>query len=348
MKSSTFTFTASHLLYGRLRPYLNKVLLPDFSGHCSSEVFPIKADKGLDKRYLFHWISSPSIVYEINKTCTGARMPRANMKEIMGFEIPLPPLPEQKRIVSILDEAFAAIERAKENAEKNLANARELFESYLNRIFTQKGKGWEEATVGEICTKVEYGTSSKSQRSGKYPVLRMGNIQNRELDWSDLVFTDNEEDFQKHSLRDKDVLFNRTNSAEHVGKTCIYRGDRPALFAGYLIRLHYNRKIVDGEYLNYFLNSDGAREHGKSVMSQSVNQANINGTKLKAYRFPLAPIEHQRKIVSLFNTLRSETENLESIYQQKLANLDELKQSLLQKAFTGQLTAKQLENEVAV
>jgi len=237
-----------------------------------------------------------------------------------------------------LDEAFSAIAKAKENAEKNLANARELFESYLNRVFTQQGPGVQVTTIVEICEKVEYGTATKSQPTGKVPVLRMGNMQNREVDWGmGLVYTDDAEEIAKYELQPNDVLFNRTNSAEHVGKTCIYRGDRPAIFAGYLIRIRYHRDRVDGEYLNYYLNSDEARDHGKTVMSKSVNQANINGTKLKAYRFPLAPIEQQREIVSRFNELRAEAERLETIYTQKLANLDELKQSLLQKAFTGQL-----------
>lgn len=115
VKSLTFHFTSEHILYGRLRPYLNKVLLPTFEGHCSTEIFPIRTKQGLDRRFLFHWLLSDETVKKIDATSTGARMPRANMNAFLEFQIPLPPLPEQKRIVAILDEAFAGIAPRKGN-----------------------------------------------------------------------------------------------------------------------------------------------------------------------------------------------------------------------------------------
>ena len=106
VKSSTFKFTPEHILYGRLRPYLNKVLAPEFEGHCSTEIFPIKTSEYLDRNFLLYWFLMESTVKLINATCTGARMPRANMNVVFEFEFPTPPLAEQKRIVAILDEAF--------------------------------------------------------------------------------------------------------------------------------------------------------------------------------------------------------------------------------------------------
>lgn len=321
------------------------VIPNDFGPANCANVILTRPGPKLDSRFLLHYIRSPQAQRHLLNQRVGAAQKVVNTKVVKAWPIPLPPLPEQKRIVAILDEAFGAIAKAKENAERNLANAKELFDSYLNRVFTEKGEGWEETTVGEICSAVEYGTSSKSQPTGDVPVLRMGNIQNREIDWSDLVYANNSEEIEKYSLREGDVLFNRTNSAEHVGKTCVYRGDRPAIFAGYLIRIHYERVRVDGEYLNYYLNSDEARVYGKTVMSRSVNQANINGTKLKGYRFPLAPLGEQRSIVARFNALQNETSSVETLYEKKITALAELKQSILQKAFTGQLTAKSPELE---
>ena len=149
VKSTTFYFSNKHLLYGRLRPYLNKVLVPSFEGHCSTEIFPIKVNGTIDRQFLARWLMQDIVVDRINSTCTGTRMPRANMKEVLNFQIPIPPLPEQKRIVKILDKAFQAIDKAKENAEKNLQNAKELFESYLNGIFANPGKDWEEKRLGD-------------------------------------------------------------------------------------------------------------------------------------------------------------------------------------------------------
>ncbi len=147
VKSSTFKFTQDHLLYGRLRPYLNKVMLPDFEGHCSTEIFPLKPRPGLSREFLQYWFLMGATVEQIDATSTGARMPRANMNAVLDFAFPLPPLPEQHRIVGILDEAFDSIATAKANAEKNLLNARALFESHLNAVFSQRGDGWEDKTL---------------------------------------------------------------------------------------------------------------------------------------------------------------------------------------------------------
>ena len=132
-------------------------------------------------------------------------------------------------------------------------------------------------------------------------------------------------------------MFNRTNSPELVGKTAIYKGEIPAIFAGYLIRIHRKGNLLDADYLNYFLNSEMAFSYGKSVVISSVNQANINGTKLKGYPIPLPPIIEQQSIVQKLDALSAETKKLETIYQQKLNDLEELKMSVLQKAFNGEL-----------
>ena len=255
-----------------------------------------------------------------------------------NFSVSFPTsIPEQQRIVAILDEAFTAIGTAKENAEKNLQNARELFESYLQSVFANPGDGWEEKKLGELCENVEYGTSAKSQKTGKIPVLRMGNIQDSRLDWNDLVYTSDDEEIQKYTLKNNDILFNRTNSEELVGKTAIYKGERPAIFAGYLIRININKDLIDPDFLNICLNSKKLREYGFSVMTSSVNQANISGSKLKEYPVILPSLPEQRAIIAKLDALSAETKKLEAIYRQKLADLDELKKSILQKAFSGDL-----------
>src|SRR5690606_16697117 len=138
-------------------------------------------------------------------------------------------------------------------------------------------------------------------------------------------------------LKHNDVLFNRTNSPELVGKTAIYKSEMPAIFAGYLIRIHRKEELLDADYLNYYLNSKMAFEYGKTVVISSVNQANINGTKLKNYPIPLPSLKEQQTIVRQLDALRAETQKLEAVYQKKIADLEELKKSILQKAFKGEL-----------
>jgi type I restriction enzyme S subunit len=254
---------------------------------------------------------------------------------VTGQRIRIPPLAEQRRIVGILDEAFAGIATAKANAEKNLQKARALFESHLHAIL--RTKKWHWKTLGELCDGVEYGSSAKSKTEGRVPVLRMGNIQNGRLDWKDLAYSDDESEIAKYLLKHNDVLFNRTNSPELVGKTAIYKSERPAIFAGYLIRIKRKEGLLDGDFLNYFLNSQIALDYGKTVVISSVNQANINGAKLKGYPIPAPSVSEQRDIVKQLDDLQEETQRLESINQRKLSALDELKKSLLHQAFSGQL-----------
>lgn len=308
----------------------------DFSFSNFTSVIRIKNNNELDFNFLHKLLVHEYIsgaTEKMQSHSTGIR----NLKfdEYKGIEIPLPPLPEQKRIVAILDKAFTAIARAKANAEQNLKNAKELFEVVLDSILYNKKLKIEQ--LGNICEKVEYGTSLKSKSEGKLPVLRMGNIKNGSFVWDNLVYSDNEEDNKKYLLKHNDVLFNRTNSPELVGKTAIYKSEQPAIFPGYLIRIHRKENLLDPDYLNYYLNSRMAFDYGKTVVISSVNQANINGTKLKTYPIPLPSLKEQQTIVRQLDDLRTETKKLEAVYQKKIGDLEELKKSILQKAFSGGL-----------
>ena len=190
-------------------------------------------------------------------------------------------------------------------------------------------KGWVWCMLEDIAYDLMYGTSEKSSRLGKVPVLRMGNI-NREggLDWKDLVYSNNEEDIEKFKLLHNDLLFNRTNSSEWVGKTAIYKGERPAIYAGYIIRLR--TIFVNADYINFVMNSQYHRNWCNDVKTDAVNQSNINAQKLSIFRVPLPPIEEQKRIVkeikrwlSLIKVIKNGKENLqESIKQIKSKVLD--------------------------
>ncbi|MFT5256358.1 MAG: type I restriction enzyme S subunit [Candidatus Paceibacteria bacterium] len=292
-------------------------------------------DNQVVSKYLFYNLVSEAYKKYISELTDGIGINNLKSIDLKSFEIPLPPLPQQKQIVALLDKAFAAIDTAKANAEQNLQNAKELFESYFRKALSNKN--WLTVKLGEACEKVEYGSSTKSSREGLLPVLRMGNIQNRRLVWNDLKYSNNKEDNDKYLLKYNDVLFNRTNSPEWVGKTAIYKGEMPAIFAGYLIRIIRKEDLLDADYLNYYLNSQIAKDYGDTVVISSVNQANINGTKLKSYPIPLPDIETQKQIVQKLDSLSIECEKLEAIYTQKIADLEEMKKSVLQKAFSGQL-----------
>ena len=198
--------------------------------------------------------------------------------------------------------------------------------------------------LGMLTLNVEYGTSAKSKKEGKVPVLRMGNIQNNCFVWNDLVYTDNKDEINKYLLKKGDVLFNRTNSPELVGKTAIYNGEKTAIFAGYLIRINQIHRLVNSNYLNYFLNSYTAKVHGNTVKTDGVNQSNINGEKLKNYPFPYFSLLEQNQIVCEIETRLSICDKLEATITEALQKSEALRQSILKNAFEGELlNEKELE-----
>ena len=208
-------------------------------------------------------------------------------------------------------------------------------------------ESWVWEKLGWMTCGVEYGTAAKSAATGRVPVLRMGNIQNAKFDWADLVYTSDDKEIAEYLLHDGDVLFNRTNSPELVGKTAIYKAERSAVFAGYLIRVNHSRTVVDGQYLNLFLNSHVARQYGNNVKTDGVNQSNLNGTKLSNYPFPYCSIEEQGEIAGILEKTLSVLDEMEADISKELQKANVLRQSILKKAFSGELVAQDPGEEAA-
>ena len=211
----------------------------------------------------------------------------------------------------------------------------------LNEIeLTELPEGWFWERLGLMTLGVEYGTSAKSQPEGKVPVLRMGNMQNGKIDWTDLVYSDNDEEIKQYSLKKGDVLFNRTNSPELVGKTSIIETDEKAIFAGYLIRINHLTEITDGRYLTYFLNSMIAKKYGNFVKTDGVNQSNINGQKLINYPFVFCSLEEQNEIADILEQKLTACDQLADELAKQLKQAELLKQAVLKAAFSGSLLDK--------
>ena len=210
-------------------------------------------------------------------------------------------------------------------------------------------QGWEWCRLRDVIYPPKYGTSSKSLSNGDVPVLRMGNIQDGEVVYDKLVFSNNVEDNRKYLLQDGDLLFNRTNSAELVGKTAIFKGNRHVIYAGYLILLRPIK--TNSEYLNYIFSSPYVRSYCKEVKTIGVQQCNINAEKVSQLLVPIAPFEEQMRIVDKIKEVLPSVDKYSiSQYNLDLLNVslsECLKKSILQEAIQGRLVPQIAEEGTA-
>ena len=207
-------------------------------------------------------------------------------------------------------------------------------------------EGWAWCKLEDIASDLLYGTSEKSLSEGLVPVLRMGNI-NRvgEIDWNKLVYTSNQADIAKYSLKQDDLLFNRTNSAEWVGKTAIYKGNKNAIYAGYIIRI---RTIsVNADYINYVMNSSYHRDWCDEVKTDAVNQSNINAQKLSQLYIPIPPYKEQERIVNSVQRWTTLINNIEIEKSDLALSVAETKFKILDLAIHGKLVPQDPTDEPA-
>jgi type I restriction enzyme S subunit len=220
-------------------------------------------------------------------------------------------------------------------APKHKADIEDRYAYAEERCDDDTPQTWRYTALDKLAS-FTYGTSAKSSKSGDVPVLRMGNLQNGALDWRDLAYTSDAGEIKKYALKPMTVLFNRTNSPELVGKTSIYRGGRPAIFAGYLIRINNEPELLP-EYLNYCLNSSDARAWCNQVRTDGVSQSNINAQKLGKFEIPLCSVEEQTEIVRRVEALFKQADAIEARYKKARAFVEKLTPSVLAKAFRGEL-----------
>lgn len=309
-------------------------------------------------KFLFYYAISQKDAF-INKGKGGAQ-PNISQEIIKKHEFPLAPLPEQHRIVERIESLFSKLDEAKGKAQEVIDSFETRKAAILHKAFSgeltakwreENGVGiesWERRSINDICHSLKYGTSKKSKSEGPVIVIRMGNLKQGEIDWSDLAYTDDKEDIEKYRLSSGDVLFNRTNSAVLVGKTSIYRGDFPAIYAGYLIKLDYKHDEIIGDYLNYALNTTAAKEYCNNVKTDGVNQSNINAKKIGAFVIPVASMNEQRVIVDIISSLLKKENESKQAAEVVIDQIDTMKKAVLARAFRGELGTNDPEEENAV
>jgi len=258
-------------------------------------------------------------------------------KLLKELEIAYPPLAEQRRIVGILDEAFEGLATAKANAEQNLQNARALFESHLQAVFTQRGDGWVEKRIPDVCLTFGRGKSRHRPRNepslygGDYPFIQTGDLSNADHVVMTYSQTYNDKGLAQSKLWPKGTVGIAIVGAT-IGESGVLGFD--ACFPDSVIGMTVNPAIADQFFLEYMLQHFKGRvkSHGEGSARENINIGTFDNLL-----FPMPAVSEQRRIAEKIDGLKEETQRLETLYQRKLAALDELKKSLLHRAFSGQL-----------
>lgn len=339
-------------IFSLVRPYLRNIAYidEDISSCIASTGFYICSPlKSVNSRFLYWLMTSDYVVLGLNKFMKGDNSPSIRKNDIENFPFPLPPIDEQQRIVDRIESLFARLDEAKSKAEavldgfeiRKAAILHKAFTGELTERWREENKiqisSWKEESITSLCHSLKYGTAKKSKEIGSTVVLRMGNLQDGEIDWSNLAYSDDQDDIQKYLLFPNDVLFNRTNSSELVGKTAIYRGEYPAIYAGYLIKMNYKKNRLTGPYLNYVMNSHKAKEYCNNVKSDGVNQSNINAKKLGAFVISVPSLPEQQEIVRILDNLLAKERYIREAAENALSQIDLMKKAILARAFRGEL-----------
>lgn len=283
-------------------------------------------------RFIYYLLTT----LELPRLAKGVK-PGINRNEVYSLPTSIPPLPEQRRIVAILDEAFAGIATAKANAEKNLQNARALFESHLNSIFTHHGKDWVETVIGDHIRFIDYrGKTPIKTESGIRLItaknVKMGFLQETPMEF---IATSNYKSWMTRGIPQKgDVLFTTEAPLANVAQLDT---DEKVAFAQRIIIMQTDNAKLDSTFLKYLLISKSVQEriHAKGT-GATVKGIKASLLKTVEISFP-ETMQEQQSIVTKLDTLATETQGLEAIYQQRIAALEELKKSLLHQAFNGEL-----------
>ena len=301
-EANSFLFTQAHVLYGKLRPYLNKVHIPTFDGKCSTELVPLRPSKELHREFLAYFLRAPSTVEKISQRVAGARMPRADMNFVMSLPIPLPPQDEQRRIVDLLSRA-ENIARMRREAE---AKAKEIVPALFLDMFGDPAinpKGWEVASLGSLLT--------DGPKNGLYkhatlygdgtPILRIDSFYDGAVDDIGNLrrVRISEQEKRAFALRAGDIVINRVNSPEYLGKSAIVPTlDEPTVFESNMMRLRVNVDLVRPDYLIQLLQQPSMRRALIINAKHAINQSSINQTDVRNLALMVPPLALQEGFVA--------------------------------------------------
>ena len=351
----SFFAPAEAVLISRVRPTRGAIVFLNRELAVSPAFTVIKTKKEINPKLLFYFLAwNKDFFNYLGSRQKGTNYPSVRESDILDFEISFPKNEnEQQKIVSILDTIQSAIEVQ----EKIMEKAKELKKSMMAELFKygapsfRKGRklkkteigeipeNWDVVRLGEVVEKIQYGISKKGQREGEYPILRMNNLMEGQINTQDLQFVDlTKDEFDKFKLIKGDIIFNRTNSIELVGKTALFDLERDFVFASYLLRIRVNILKLLPQFLNWYFNWGKSQERLKKLASRGASQVNISATRLRTFQIPLPPLPEQREIAEILQTIDQKIE----IEKKKKELYEELFKTMLNKIMNQEIDVEKI------
>jgi type I restriction enzyme S subunit len=344
--SNAKLFRQGSLLIGMYDTAALKMSLLGRDATFNQAIAGVAPNDKIDLKFVFHAINA--LKTELLEQRRGVRQKNLSLGKIKAIQIPLPQLSEQQRIVAILDEAFAGLSTATANVEKNLKNARELFESYLNSVFTNP-EGWVQSPIGELATKIGSGATptggEKSYKKQGVPLIRSLNVHDRRFKTDHLAFLDDAQakKLEGVTVQSGDVLLNITGAS--VARCCL----APDAFLPARVNQHVSiirpiQSTILPRFLEFGLTAKTNKDRllGVGESAGATRQA-ITKAQIQEFEFSYPPLGVQQAIIEQLNGVGAETGKLEAHYADKLKSLVELKQSTLRMAFSSELTSSPMQ-----
>ncbi len=342
--SSTFRFDARHVLYGKLRPYLNKVALPESAGRCTTELIPLLPRDGVLREFLAWGLRRPQTVAAAMREKTGSRMPRANMDRLLATFIPLPPLAEQRRIVAVLSEKLAAVEKARAAAEERLRAAKALPGAFLRQLLPTFGRpmpaGWRLARLSDVC-ELNPRRPNLSSRADDAPTtfVPMQAVGERE----GAIVAAELRPFREVAngytyFAEGDVLFAKITPCMQNGKHAIARGLTDGIGFG-STEFHVIRPGPDimAEWVWHYVRQPRVLRDATRYFTGAVGQQRVPDDFLARLRIPLPALDEQQRIVEILTSKLAAVEKARAATEAQLRALESLSPSFSARAFAGGL-----------
>ena len=336
--SGKFPFDSSTVLYSKIRPYLNKVALPDFAGICSADIYPLKPDpRILDRRFLAYLLRQKDFLDYAEAFSARTSIPKINREALAAYEAPLPPLEEQRRIVKVLDKADA-IRRKRQEA---IALTEQLLRSTFLEMFgdpVTNPKHWpfESLThLAMIGSGVMKGRDYTGIETVERPYMRVANVQDGYLALDDIKTIELPvSEVEKYTLRHGDILLTEGGDPDKLGRGAVWREQvSSCVHQNHIFRVHPDRTRLTSEYLCALLGSAHGKRYFLKAAKQTTGIATINRTQLSEFPVLLPPLKLQQQ----YSEFVAAHERLTQRYQHLADEQNTLFNSLVQRAFSGQL-----------